>query len=130
MERFRRQGPEVRLSIPDGDGDRDGGWPPEVTTTVYRVAQEALTNVLRHAPKARSVAVTVEEGAGSVTVEVADDGPAALARHPQRGGYGLIGMRERVEALGGSLSAGPSPGRGWSVRATVPVPTRPVPPRP
>lgn len=122
VERFRRQGPEVRLSPPDGGAD--AGWPPEVTTTVYRVAREALTNVLRHAPGARSVTVAVEQGAGCVTVEVADDAPAAPARHPHRGGYGLIGMRERVESLGGSLSAGPRPGGGWSVSATLPVPTR------
>ncbi|MFA1546920.1 sensor histidine kinase [Actinomadura chokoriensis] len=122
VERFRRQGPDVRLDMPDGNGDPE--WPPEVTTTVYRVTREALTNVLRHAPKARSVTVTVEQGARDVTVEVADDAPAAPARHPHRGGYGLIGMRERVESLGGSLRAGPRPGAGWSVRATLPVPTR------
>ncbi len=118
VERFRGRGREVRLSIPDGDE-----WPPEVTNTVYRVAQEALTNVLRHAPTARSVTVTVGQGAQCVTVEIADDAPATQARHPQRGGYGLIGMRERVEALGGTLRAGPRPGAGWSVLATLPVPT-------
>ncbi|MGP4029349.1 sensor histidine kinase [Actinomadura sp. 3N407] len=122
VERFRRQGPEARLSMPDGNGDTE--WPPEVTTAVYRVVREALTNVLRHAPKARSVTVTVEQGAQSVTVEVTDDAPASPARHPHRGGYGLIGMRERVESLGGSLCAGPRPGAGWSVQATLPVPTR------
>ncbi|MEV4002205.1 histidine kinase [Actinomadura sp. NPDC049753] len=120
VERFRLQGPEVRLSMPDGNAD--AAWPPEVTTTVYRVAREALTNVLRHAPGARSVTVTVAQGPEGVTVEVADDAPAAPARHPHRGGYGLIGMRERVESLGGSLRAGPRPGGGWSVRAALPVP--------
>ncbi|MEU8121976.1 sensor histidine kinase [Spirillospora sp. NPDC049024] len=120
VERFRRQGPEVRLSMPDGPADAQ--WPPEVTTTVYRVAREALTNVLRHAPGARSVTVTVQQGPDGVCVEVADDAPAVPARHPHRGGYGLIGMRERVESLGGSLCAGPRPGGGWSVRAELPVP--------
>lgn len=120
VERFRRQGPEVWLSMPDGLAD--DAWPPEVTTTVYRVAREALTNVLRHAPGARSVTVTVGQGPEGVTVEVADDAPASPARHPHRGGYGLIGMRERVESLGGSLRAGPRPGGGWSVRAALPVP--------
>lgn len=115
IDRFRRQGPEVTLTMPD-----ENDWPPEVTTTVYRVAQEALTNVLRHAPKARSVTVAVEQCAQGVTIEVADDAPAPVARHPQRG-YGLIGMRERVESLGGSLRAGPRPGSGWSVRATLPT---------
>ncbi|MFI0445006.1 sensor histidine kinase [Actinomadura sp. 6N118] len=118
VERFRRQGPAVRLNM------RDGDWPPEVTSTVYRVVQEALTNVLRHAPKAGSVVVTVEQGPQDVTVEVTDDAPAAPGRPHHRGGYGLIGMRERVETLGGSLRAGPRPDGGWSVRATLPVPTR------
>ncbi|MGW2310924.1 ATP-binding protein, partial [Actinomadura luteofluorescens] len=104
--------------------DKDQRIELTLTNVVYRVAREALTNVLRHAPGARSVTVAVEEGAGCVTVEVADDAPAAPARHPHRGGYGLIGMRERVESLGGSLSAGPRPGGGWSVSATLPVPTR------
>ncbi|MFE7706438.1 sensor histidine kinase [Streptomyces sp. NPDC057486] len=63
-----------------------------MTSTV----QEALTNVLRHAPKARSVTVTVEQDPRDVTVEVTDDAPTAPAWHPHRGGYGLIGMRERV----------------------------------
>ncbi|GAA2433427.1 hypothetical protein GCM10010191_54510 [Actinomadura vinacea] len=120
VERFRRQGPEVRLNMRDEDAE----WPPEVTSTVYRVVQEALTNVLRHAPKARSVAVAVEQGPQGVSVEVTDDAPAVSAQPHHRGGYGLIGMRERVETLGGSLHAGPRPGAGWSVRATLPVRTR------
>jgi signal transduction histidine kinase len=115
IERFGRQGPKVALTMPD-----ENEWPPEVTSTVYRVAQEALTNVLRHAPKARSVTVTVEQGAQDVTIEVADDAPPPVPRHSHRG-YGLIGMRERVESLGGSMRAGPRPGSGWSVRATLPT---------
>jgi signal transduction histidine kinase len=103
------------------DGDTE--WPPEVTSTVYRIVQEALTNVLSHAPKARSVTVIVEQGPQGVTVEVTDDAPATSARPQHRGGYGLVGMRKRVETLGGSLLAGPGPDAGWSVRATLPVPT-------
>ncbi|WP_330285429.1 sensor histidine kinase [Streptomyces sp. NBC_00576] len=120
VERFSRQGPKVRLHTPDDDTE----WPPEVTSTVYRIVQESLTNVLRHARHARSIDVTVGRDAEAVTVEVADDAPPNSARPHHRGGYGLIGMRERVETLGGSLSAGPRPGAGWSVRATLPVPTR------
>ncbi|MFI7019035.1 histidine kinase [Streptomyces sp. NPDC050164] len=120
VERFSRQGPQVRLSVPDDDTE----WPPEVTSTVYRIVQEALTNVLRHARHARSVDVTVGRDAEAVTVEVADDAPPHSPRSQHRGGYGLIGMRERVETLGGSLFAGPRPGAGWSVRAILPVPTR------
>ncbi|SCK55205.1 MULTISPECIES: sensor histidine kinase [unclassified Streptomyces] len=120
VERFSRQGPDVRLSMPD----HDTGWPPEVTSTVHRVVQESLTNVLRHARHARSVEVTVGRAPDGVTVEVTDDAPPNPTRPQHRGGYGLIGMRERVEKLGGSLSAGPRPGAGWSVRAALPVPIR------
>ncbi|MEU9607229.1 histidine kinase [Streptomyces sp. NPDC048057] len=120
VERFARQGPQVRLRTPEGAAD----WPPEVTSTVYRIVQEALTNVLRHAPGARTVEVDVARSREGVAVEVVDDAPPHPARPRPRGGYGLVGMRERVETLGGSLHAGPRPGPGWSVRATLPVPTR------
>jgi signal transduction histidine kinase len=110
----RFDGPAVRLRLPDGST----AWPPEVTSTVYRVVQESLTNVARHAPRARSVEVSVGQDASSITVEVVDDGPATR-RH--RGGYGLVGMRERVEALGGTMAAGPGDGVGWAVRARLPV---------
>ncbi|ANN21823.1 two-component sensor histidine kinase [Amycolatopsis orientalis] len=121
VRRFGKQHANVRLSTPGDESD----WPPEVTSTVYRIVQEALTNVLRHAPHARSVDVTVGRDTDGVTVEVADDAPPSPARPHYRGGYGLIGMRERVETLGGSLSAGPRPsGAGWSVRTTLPIPTR------
>lgn len=107
----RFAGPPVRLQAPG-----DPAWSPEVASTVYRIVQESLTNVARHAPRARSVAVTVTDGA-SVTVEVTDDGPAPAQYH--RRGYGLVGMRERVEALGGTLHAGPRR-HGWSVKAVLP----------
>jgi signal transduction histidine kinase len=118
----RFAGPPVRLRLPDGP--RDPGWPPQVTTTVCRVVQEALTNVARHAPGAREVTVALREDRQAITVEVTDDAPAGSPRFPYAGGYGLVGMRERVEALGGTLSAGPAPGAGWSVLATLPAPGR------
>ncbi|WP_218148274.1 sensor histidine kinase [Lentzea xinjiangensis] len=110
----RFPGPPVRLRLPAGEP----AWSPEVTGTVYRVVQEALTNVGRHAPRARSVAVTIADDGQAVTVEVTDDGPAPTRYHHRRG-YGLVGMRERVEALGGTLRAGPH-GAGWSVRVVLP----------
>jgi signal transduction histidine kinase len=62
----------------------------------------------------------------TITVEVTDDAPpAGSPRFPHSGGYGLVGMRERVEALGGTLDAGPCAGTGWSVLATLPAPGRP-----
>ena len=85
---------------------------------VYRVVQEALNNVARHAPSAAArVAVVVM--ADAVEVEVLDSGPGSSARGST--GTGLIGMRERVDAVGGALQVGPSPG-GWRVRARVPRP--------
>ncbi|TDB81949.1 sensor histidine kinase [Micromonospora sp. KC721] len=117
VERFNRQGPPVRLRVPD----KSAAWPPEVTSTVYRIVREALTNVARHAPHAHDVTVTVDQRPSSITVEVSDDAPPGVARAAQRGGYGLIGMRERVETLGGTLHAGPRAPTGWSVLATLPL---------
>jgi signal transduction histidine kinase len=124
VERFAGRGPAVRLHLPDGP--TDPAWPPEVTTTVCRVVQEALTNVTRHASGAREVTVALAHDRRNITVEVTDDAPpAGSPRFPHSGGYGLVGMRERVEALGGTLNAGPGAGTGWSVLATLPAPGRP-----
>ncbi|MGI5520079.1 sensor histidine kinase [Micromonospora sp. CA-259024] len=117
VERFNRQGPPVRLRMPE----QRTAWPPEVTSTVYRIVREALTNVARHAPHAHGVIVTVDQNPSGVTVEVVDDAPPGPVRAAHRGGYGLVGMRERVETLGGSLHAGPRSDAGWSVLATLPV---------
>ena len=125
VARFAEHGPAVDLRLPDGVPA--SCWPPEVASTVYRVVQEALTNISRHAPAARSVTVSVTHDPRQVSVEVTDDAPAVAARPARPGGYGLVGMRERVEALGGKVRAGPRPGAGWAVRASLPVP---VPGRP
>ncbi|GAA1814290.1 hypothetical protein GCM10009682_39150 [Luedemannella flava] len=91
-----------------------------VALAVYRIVQESLTNVARHAGAANArVAVTYGEG-GGLRVEVTDDGGAAA---PGAGsGVGIPGMRERAEATGGSLSAGPRPGGGFAVVAHWPAP--------
>lgn len=118
VRRFDGHGPAVRLNLPPDDAP----LPPEMTTTIYRIVQESLTNIARHAPQARSATVDVARDRHAVTVEIADDAPPGAHRRPHRSGFGLIGMRERVEALGGTLRAGPRPGAGWSVRATLPLP--------
>jgi signal transduction histidine kinase len=117
VERFTRQGLPVRLQLPE----EGAAWPPEVTSTVYRIVREALTNVARHAPHAHRVTVTVDQNLSGVTVEVIDDAPPGPARASHRSGYGLVGMRERVETLDGTLHAGPRPDAGWSVLATLPL---------
>ncbi|WFF03375.1 sensor histidine kinase [Micromonospora sp. WMMD964] len=93
--------------------------PAAVDLTAYRVVQEALTNVLRHAG-VTSAEVTVDYRADEVTVEVADEG-AGKAPADEGSGHGLAGMRERVEALGGRLDTGPRPGGGFRVYARLPV---------
>ncbi|MCC3773720.1 histidine kinase [Streptomyces sp. UNOB3_S3] len=120
VRRFDGHGPEVSLRLPADPTP----WPPEVATTVHRIVQEALTNIARHAAHARSAAVDITHGPDTVTVTVSDDAPPGHAPRKRHGGYGLIGMRERVEALGGRLSAGPGRDAGWSVHATLPVPER------
>ena len=96
--------------------------PAEVGQAAYRIVQEALTNVIRHAGAA-SATVQVGYGTKELTLQVDDDGLArpGVAVVP---GTGLTGMRERVTALGGELSAGPRPAGGFSVLATIPVAAR------
>lgn len=119
VRRFEGHGPDVELRLP---GDQEP-WPPEVATTIHRIVQESLTNIVRHASHAHSATVDVARGPAGLTVRVTDDAPPGHPRH-QKGGFGLIGMRERVEALGGTLTAGPGAVTGWSVVAEVPVPRK------
>ena len=94
--------------------------PPEVSLALMRTVQEALTNARRHAPGA-AVRVCLTYRAESTSVIVSNDAPSTLSVGPAdpTGGYGLAGMRERLELAGGHLAAGPSPD-GWTVRAEVP----------
>ncbi|HEX2272328.1 MAG TPA: histidine kinase [Acidimicrobiales bacterium] len=95
--------------------------------TAYRVVQESLTNVVRHA-QARTATVKVGVDGPDLRVEIADDGIGR--RSPTGGGhqgFGLDGMRERVESLGGHLQAGPDQARGWRVTATIPRERRRAP---
>ncbi|MFI7633053.1 sensor histidine kinase [Nonomuraea sp. NPDC049400] len=117
IEGFEGHGRRAQLRL----AAEPSSWPPEVSSTVYRVVRESLTNVLRHARHARAVTVGITQDEEAVTVEVEDDAPQVAARCYRRAGYGLVGMRERLEALGGTLTAGPRPGSGWRVRATVPT---------
>jgi signal transduction histidine kinase len=94
--------------------------PPGVDLSSYRIVQEALTNVLRHAGGA-SVRVVVRYEPDAVELEIADDGPGPPEDPEATGGHGLIGMRERVQLFGGELEAGPRPGGGFRVRARLPT---------
>jgi signal transduction histidine kinase len=97
--------------------------PAGVDLSAYRIVQEALTNVVRHAGPARAQ-VTIRYRDQDVTVEVADDGRGAVTsvNDGRAGaGHGLIGMRERVAAFGGDLEVGPRPGGGFRVAARLPL---------
>ena len=101
--------------------------PPEISGTLYRVVIEALTNIRRHAPGSTcvSAALTCDTSAGTISLSVINDVPevSSPARSTPRrasGGTGLVEAIARIEALGGTLTAGPAPGK-WSVLATVPV---------
>jgi signal transduction histidine kinase len=90
--------------------------PIGVELAAYRIIQEALTNVIRHA-RATSATVRIERSADVLLVDVTDDGTATVDGHAD--GHGMIGMRERVRAVGGSFEAGPAPGRGYTVTALL-----------
>lgn len=107
------EGPTVEVQLADDLPPLSG--PTEAT--VVRIAQEAVTNALRHARSASRVAVSVTVRPSTIEVLVDDDG-----REPARrsGGFGLLGMAERVQLLGGTLTAGPRETGGWRVHATLP----------
>jgi signal transduction histidine kinase len=85
----------------------------------YRIAQEALTNAVRHA-RATRVTVTIETIGAELVISVADDGIGAVA--PRANGVGLLSMRERATALGGDLGIDALPGRGTTITARLPIP--------
>ena len=100
-------------------GDLDGVAPP-IQAAVFRIAQEATTNARRHARRATGITVQVEGSAEDIEIVITDDGDASYVDPATASGYGLVGMTERVSLHGGSLDAGPNPGRGWTVRAVLP----------
>jgi signal transduction histidine kinase len=94
--------------------------PAAVDVSVYRIVQEALTNVLKHAGPARAD-VTIGCAGEEVTIEITDNGMREPRDVTQAGGHGLAGMRERVAIFGGELRVGPRPGGGFAVRARLPL---------
>jgi signal transduction histidine kinase len=95
-----------------------GSLPGPADLAAYRIVQEGLTNVLRHSA-ARAARVVLERDQATAVIRVRDDGPARVGSGAS--GYGLIGLRERATALGGSVSAGPRPDGGYELRAELPL---------
>lgn len=108
--------PVVEVSL---DGSLAGLAGP-VSAALYRLAQESLTNAVRHARNATRVGIDVRRDGDVVRLRVTDDGFTDPAATPEPG-FGLMGMAERADLLGGSLCAGPGPHGGWVVEATLPV---------
>lgn len=108
-----------------------GPLPPEVEITLLRVAQEALANVRKHAGGSLSrVAMTLSYLGDAIALDVRDDGVGfdvdrQASGHPYSGGFGLKGMRERIEALGGTFSVESSPGGGTALAVELPVTVNP-----
>ena len=129
-------GLDVRIEMDLGTGASDGTGQrldAELESTIYRIVQEALTNVSRHAHASKAV-VSIAEHHGSVHASVTDDGqglPGIERLGPRgdglQGGFGMSGMRERAELVGGELEFGPAPGGGTMVRLVVPLAGRPSP---
>jgi signal transduction histidine kinase len=117
VERIRRAGLPVEVEVVGSPVD----LPPGLDISAYRIVQEGLTNVLKHAGEARARLV-VAYAPGTLEIEVADDGRGSPGHaHRDGGGHGLPGLRERVALFGGSLEAGPREGSGFRVHARLPV---------
>ncbi|MBB5118471.1 histidine kinase [Streptomyces eurocidicus] len=119
-EAFARTGPPVVLYIEQG---MEHWIPADVAAGVHRVVREALTNIRKHAADATAVRIGLRGVPAGVELRIADDGgnAAALPEKARGGGFGLVGLRERVNAMGGILRAGPAPEGGWEVTALFPT---------
>ncbi|MCF3963985.1 sensor histidine kinase [Streptomyces fuscigenes] len=124
-ETFRTAGLPVRLLVADVlVADGAPRLPAAVGLAAYRVVQEALTNVGKHAGTSAAAEVSVVRAVSGIEVTVLDDGGSGPREPAPGGGHGLLGMRERVTALGGSLVAEPRYGGGFRVQAILPVQPR------
>jgi signal transduction histidine kinase len=122
VARLCRAGMPVELSV-----EAPGGTPPALPAGIdlaaFRVVQEGLTNVMKHAGQARTT-VRLDYRRRDLLVTVSDDGSGVVPRgqpEPASGGRGLIGLRERIAVYGGELDAGPRPGGGWRLAARIPI---------
>ncbi|MFE6160182.1 sensor histidine kinase [Streptomyces sp. NPDC056486] len=127
VETFRHAGLPVEVT----SGDAASNLPAGVDLAAYRIIQEALTNVQKHAGTGAKAEVSVIRVGPNVEVTILDDGAGDKgdeSRESDGGGHGLIGMRERVSALGGRCTVGPRYGGGFRVHAILPVTAKPVTP--
>jgi len=119
LERLARSAGDGPRVVVDRSGDLDD-LRPSVGAAVFRIVQESITNAVRHARNVTRIEVEVAGDDDCVRVTVRDDGVSGPSSWSAGEGFGLVGMTERAMLLGGSLEAGPNPGRGWTVRAVLP----------
>jgi signal transduction histidine kinase len=110
---------DVKLSLPSRGRGSDGPG-SDLDSTVYRLVQEALTNVAKHS-RAENVQLSVVARDRAIEVTVEDDG-IGFSPHAEHSGFGLLGMRERVAMTGGSFELTSAPGVGATMRAVIPIP--------
>lgn len=120
VDQLRDAGLDVSLTMDSGQTD----LPARVDLSAYRIVQEALTNVLKHAGPDARTEVRISTNNNEVAIEVLDDGQSAT--NLPGSGHGILGMRERALLLGGSLDAGPRPGGGFLVVANLPIGKEPA----
>jgi len=118
LSHFARDTSELpRITV---EVSRNAGEPAApVGAAIYRIAQESITNALRHSRSPREINISVDGDADFVRLSILDDGES-IANGRGSGGFGVVGMKERANLLGGTLEAGPTPGRGWKVEAVLP----------
>jgi signal transduction histidine kinase len=117
-----RRAESTGLAVDVEQAGQPSSLPANVDGTAYRIVQEALTNVVRHAGAA-TVSIRIYQEEGDFVVVVDDDGDGGPGSLAAGGGNGIRGMRDRASALGGQLTAGPRPGGGFRVRARLPMPS-------
>lgn len=116
VDRFRRSGVPIDFAI--NGAERPVPWP--INLAAYRILQESLTNAARHSPGA-STSVSLEYGVDRLIVSVENDRSADVQPRPHPAGHGIVGMRERTSALGGTFRADARADGGFAVHATLPV---------
>jgi signal transduction histidine kinase len=126
VERLAAATTEAGVRVEVRRSGRRRPLPPDIDLSAFRIVQEAVTNVVRHAGTS-SCRVDIDYREDEVSVEVVDDGHGGAGRRPGRG-FGIVGMTERAGLLHGRFSAGPRPEGGFRVSATLPLPALPAAP--
>jgi signal transduction histidine kinase len=121
LEQVRSSGLRVDTAI----SGPTGTIPPGVDLSAYRIVQEALTNVLKHAGPQAHATVRITYGPADLALAITDDGTASTSASANGTGHGLVGIRERVAVVGGTVEAGPVDGGGFAVRALLPYSVAP-----